>query len=295
MEGFHPAAAMKVPPGRSHAECEELVLRFLSTLSWVEERGFTVDGDGRSGAGASRSRATPLAACVLNRQFDIRRQAKRTDLLQHFHVFSPPPRLSLDVRLGWQETRKRVFELRRPVTVPLAHSLGASILLAAAVISLVQFAIRVRISLNELYGFVDKYGLSVVVYALVGGTSALVEWFSFLMLQRKIHAIAAACIAFVIATSINYILSRRTAFKSTLPWQQEIAKVFALSAVAFAGNLGSFTLLYAMGVDMLLAKILGTGVGFILNYAFRQFAVFSHEPRFKPIFRSKNVARWLTI
>ena len=169
------------------------------------------------------------------------------------------------------------------------------LLLAAAVISLVQFAIRVRISWNELYGFVNKYGLSVVVYALVGGTSALVEWFSFLMLQRNIHAIAAACIAFVIATSINYILSRRTAFKSTLPWQQEIAKLFALSAVAFAGNLGSFTLLYAIGVDILLAKILGTGVGFILNYAFRQFAVFSHEPRFKPIFRSKNVARSLTI
>ena len=38
---------------------------------------------------------------------------------EHFHVFSPPPRLS--VRMfgsGGQETRKRVLELRRPVTVP---------------------------------------------------------------------------------------------------------------------------------------------------------------------------------
>ena len=37
---------------------------------------------------------------------------------EHFHVFSPPPRLSVRFRLGWQETRKRVLELRRPVTVP---------------------------------------------------------------------------------------------------------------------------------------------------------------------------------
>src|SRR5437763_377047 len=44
MKGFYPAVAMKVPPGKSRAECEVLVLRFLSTLSWVEERGFMVEG-----------------------------------------------------------------------------------------------------------------------------------------------------------------------------------------------------------------------------------------------------------
>jgi hypothetical protein len=54
MKGFYPALAMKVPPGRSRAECEELVLRFLSTLSWVEERGFTVEGGGLSGGNFPR-------------------------------------------------------------------------------------------------------------------------------------------------------------------------------------------------------------------------------------------------
>jgi hypothetical protein len=48
MKGFYPAVAMKVPPGKSRTECEELVLRFLSTLSWVEERGFMVEGGGLS-------------------------------------------------------------------------------------------------------------------------------------------------------------------------------------------------------------------------------------------------------
>jgi hypothetical protein len=37
---------MMVTPGKGRAECEELVMRFLSMLSWVEERGFMVDGVG---------------------------------------------------------------------------------------------------------------------------------------------------------------------------------------------------------------------------------------------------------
>jgi hypothetical protein len=40
----YPALAMQLPPGKSVAECQELLLRFLSTLSWVEERGFMVEG-----------------------------------------------------------------------------------------------------------------------------------------------------------------------------------------------------------------------------------------------------------
>jgi hypothetical protein len=42
----YPAVAMMVPPGRGRVECEELIMRFLSMLSWVEERGFMVDGVG---------------------------------------------------------------------------------------------------------------------------------------------------------------------------------------------------------------------------------------------------------
>jgi hypothetical protein len=54
MKGFYPAVAMKVPPRKSRGECEELVLRFLSTLSWVEERGFLVEGGGLSGGNIPR-------------------------------------------------------------------------------------------------------------------------------------------------------------------------------------------------------------------------------------------------
>jgi hypothetical protein len=46
MKGFHPAVAMKVPQTKSRSECEKLLMRFISNLSWVEGRGFMVEGLG---------------------------------------------------------------------------------------------------------------------------------------------------------------------------------------------------------------------------------------------------------
>jgi len=43
MQGFYPAVAMKVPPGSSRLECEKLLMRFVSNLSWVEDHGFIVE------------------------------------------------------------------------------------------------------------------------------------------------------------------------------------------------------------------------------------------------------------
>jgi len=37
---------MKVPKGKSRLECEKLVMRFVSNLSWVEDRGFIVEALG---------------------------------------------------------------------------------------------------------------------------------------------------------------------------------------------------------------------------------------------------------
>jgi hypothetical protein len=59
MKGFYPAVAMLVPPGKSRAECEELVMRFLSMLSWVEERGFMVEGGGCGGGNLPRPMRRP--------------------------------------------------------------------------------------------------------------------------------------------------------------------------------------------------------------------------------------------
>lgn len=46
MKKHFPAVAIKLQPGKGREECERLLMRFLSNLSWVEEIGFLVDGIG---------------------------------------------------------------------------------------------------------------------------------------------------------------------------------------------------------------------------------------------------------
>jgi hypothetical protein len=54
MKGFYPALAMMVPPGKSRDECEEIVMRFMSMLSWVEEKGLSLEFGGFSGGSLPR-------------------------------------------------------------------------------------------------------------------------------------------------------------------------------------------------------------------------------------------------
>ena len=54
MKGYYPAVAIMVPPGKSRVECEVLVMRFISMLSWVEEKGFSVEGGALSGGNLPR-------------------------------------------------------------------------------------------------------------------------------------------------------------------------------------------------------------------------------------------------
>lgn len=54
MKGFYPAVAVMVPSGKSRAECEVLLMRFISMLSWVEEKGFSLEFGGLSGGNLPR-------------------------------------------------------------------------------------------------------------------------------------------------------------------------------------------------------------------------------------------------
>src|SRR6185312_2074685 len=46
MREFEPSIAMRRPPKKSREQCESLMMRFVSALSWVEEHGMLVDGIG---------------------------------------------------------------------------------------------------------------------------------------------------------------------------------------------------------------------------------------------------------
>ena len=70
MKKFYPAVAMKVPQGKSRIECEQLVMRFISTLSWVESWGFIVEGLGGGSLPApmARDKEQGFAICE---EFDL--------------------------------------------------------------------------------------------------------------------------------------------------------------------------------------------------------------------------------
>jgi putative flippase GtrA/SAM-dependent methyltransferase len=136
----------------------------------------------------------------------------------------------------------------------------------------------------RIRNFFDAYTLSLVMYALVAGVSALAEWSTFFVLAKTLSVFPAAIIAFFSATLISYVLSRGVAFTSKRSCWEEIGLFFALSAFVFLFNLGSFAIMYAvLGVHIMIAKILGTGVGFVMNYALRQFVIFARASRFAAI------------
>lgn len=129
----------------------------------------------------------------------------------------------------------------------------------------------------------SSYLASGAVYALVGGAAALAEWAVFLAATDlgELHYAGAALGAFVVATAVNFALSRRIGFRSRgLPLWLEAAAVYAVSAGALAVNMAVLVMLVE-GFDAapFPAKAAGTGAAFFVNFAVRQFVVFDRRPR----------------
>jgi putative flippase GtrA len=141
-----------------------------------------------------------------------------------------------------------------------------------------------RVSLAHLVRFTNAYSIGLFVYFGIALVSALTEWGGFIAALRFAAPLPAATAGFILATLLNFVLSRRFAFRSKRTLSAEFVLVVAMSAVAFTGNILLFYVLYAVAeVNMIMAKILGTCFGFVFNYAFRQFFIFSHVSRFLPV------------
>lgn len=130
-----------------------------------------------------------------------------------------------------------------------------------------------------------KYLPALAVYVVIGGVSALVEWAIFYLLLRHtgINYVAAAVAGFALATLVNYLISRRYGFlRRDNRAGRELVAIYAVSLVALGINLGAMIALVELAqLDMLAAKVLGTGCGFLCNFAGRQFWVFDSTPRWR--------------
>jgi putative flippase GtrA len=136
----------------------------------------------------------------------------------------------------------------------------------------------------KLVGFANTYGTGFFAYLAVACVSVAVEWSTFAIAVTMLTPIEAAVAGFVSATAVNFVLSRTYVFRSRALWQSELAFVTLASAIVFIGNLAVFYVLYdSLGAHVMVAKMAGTGAGFMLNYAVRQFLIFSSIPRYAPL------------
>lgn len=78
MNGYFPSVAMKVPAGKTRDECAAIIMRFLSTLSWVQRQGIIVDGIGGGNLPRPMGREMSRGFSISN-EFDLSYFPEPTD------------------------------------------------------------------------------------------------------------------------------------------------------------------------------------------------------------------------
>ena len=116
-------------------------------------------------------------------------------------------------------------------------------------------------------------------YFLVGGAAACVDIGLFTLFAKVLGLpyLRVSVASFVLATLVNYWLSIRYVFVSGKRFRRrwEVAMVFAVSAAGLALNALILWLCVEFGrIDLLLAKIVATGVVFFWNFFARRVLVF---------------------
>lgn len=118
-----------------------------------------------------------------------------------------------------------------------------------------------------------------VRYFAVGGVSAAVDFCIFGLLVYGLGTpwFWAALVSFLLATTVNYILSVRHVFESGVRFKKhhEISLVFVVSSIGLAVN--QFVLyvgIEQLALYPLLAKVMATGMVFFWNFLARSKFIF---------------------
>ena len=121
--------------------------------------------------------------------------------------------------------------------------------------------------------------MKIVRYFFVGGAAAAVDigiFFVFAKLAGYDYLLV-GCIGFLVATAVNYALSVKHVFRSGVRYSKgrEIALVYLVSMVGLAINQSVLYLLVAqLHSELMLAKLVATGVVFFWNFSVRYFIIF---------------------
>ena len=117
-----------------------------------------------------------------------------------------------------------------------------------------------------------------VLYAVVGGLAALVEWCSFYILNTLlcIDYLVATPLSFIASTFANWFFGRILLFrKSNQNKAKELIKIYIVS---IAGLLMNLVIMYfaieKFNIREMPAKILATGIVFIWNFLIRKLLIY---------------------
>lgn len=124
--------------------------------------------------------------------------------------------------------------------------------------------------------------MKVLRYFVVGGIAASVDIGCFFLLTQILHAewFWSAVASFVLATTINYLLSIRYVFRSGARFRRhhEVLLVFAVSASGLAINqLVLWTMVTRVGLGLMASKFVATSLLFVWNYGLRKNLVFGER------------------
>lgn len=118
----------------------------------------------------------------------------------------------------------------------------------------------------------------IIIYLLIGGTAALVEWGLFyLFMLWGMDYLLAATSSFICSTLYHYILTTMFVFKSGVKYKKaaEISLVFVVSVVGLFFNLLLMYLFVSkIGLNAMLSKVLASCIVVAWNYLARKKWIF---------------------
>jgi putative flippase GtrA len=125
-------------------------------------------------------------------------------------------------------------------------------------------------------GFIKQ----LISYFFIGLSAALVEWFSFWLLNEPLeqNIYTSTAIAFILATFVNWIIGRNTIFKKAAKNKKisvDASVVYIVSGIGLGLNLALMWLLAdVLAIYPLFSKIIATGLVFMWNFLSRRYFVY---------------------
>jgi len=121
--------------------------------------------------------------------------------------------------------------------------------------------------------------MRLVKYFFVGGAAAIVDIGLFAIFAKimEFNYLIVGCVTFIVATGVNYHLSIQYVFESMVRHtrNKEIFLVYLVSGIGLFFNLMVlYVTIDILLIDMLLGKVLASGLVFFWNYLSRQHFIF---------------------